>query len=214
MIPLIISYIISHGMLDFYTFKYFNDIFKYTLLVIFNYFMFYISPDFVFMIFLFFSMYHFGEDMRYLTDGKSIDRNNGILLITTLGLVNTQGIDFFCNTLYLNKELFYNLFFTLYIFSFVVIFFTNIKSIIISCIITLCIVCSCNFFISYLVLIHVPLAIYRYYINYGKDVVYSWITFMSILYFILDYTINVFIIKLSISIVNIHMIYITKWQLE
>ena len=214
MIPLIISYIISHGMLDFYTFKYFNDIFKYTLLVIFNYFMFYISPDFVFMIFLFFSMYHFGEDMRYLTDGESIDRNNGILLITTLGLVNTQGIDFFCNTLYLNKELFYNLFFTLYIFSFVVIFFTNVKSIIISCIITLCVVCKTNFFISYLVLIHVPLAIYRYYIKYGKDVVYSWITFMSILYFILDYTINVFIIKLSISIVNIHMIYITKWQLE
>jgi len=214
MIPLTISYIISHGMLDYLTFKEFEDVFKYVLLIIINYFMFAISSNFVFMLFLVFSMYHFGEDMRYLTDGTNIDRNNGILLISILGLLNPEQLGIICTLLDLNQELFHDFLLTLYIFSLVVMFFTNLKSFIIGGVINMCVFCDCNLFISYLLLVHVPLAIYRYYSCYGKDVVYSWLFFMCVLYFVLDYIINVFIIKVSISIVNIHMIYITKWQLE
>ena len=209
------AYIISHGMLDYLTFSNFTDIFIYTILVILNFFMFSISSDFVFLTFLTFSMYHFGEDFRYLTKGTNIDRYIGIMFVSGLGFYSKlTNINVLVKLLVLNKSLLLNYFKVFYIFSFIPCMFTNVNIIIISLIFNFLLHFIDPFviFLSYINFVHVPLAIYRYYIKYGKDVLVSWSVYIIILLYFLPSVINVTIIKLSISIVNIHMIYITKWQ--
>lgn len=215
MIHFIPAYIISHGVLDYLTFTNFNDIFIYTILVILNFLMFSISSDLAFLTFLTLSMYHFGEDIRYLTKGNVIDRYIGVMFVSGIGLyTKITNIHKLSELLNLNEKLLINYFSIFYIFSFIPCIFSNCNIIIISVILNylLIFVDPLVIFISYINFIHVPLAIYRYYLKYGKDVLVSWFIYIFILICFLPPMVNITIIKLSISIVNIHMIYITAWQ--
>ena len=210
---LVPSIIIAHGMLDYLTWSSIGDVFNYNLLIIVNYYLFQISADFCFMLFLLGSMYHFGEDFRYLTDGSSFDRVSGMLFLTTL-IKNSKSLQPVCLMLNLNYTLFKEFNHTLFLNACVFTSAVNTKLKIASILLLLFV----NFFdpdtefIVYLAFGHVPLAIYRYWRTYGKDVVYTWFLFILLIYSVSIGTINKRIVEWSISIVNVHMIYVTYWQ--
>lgn len=211
------SFIISHGMLDYLTYTKTTDFFVYVILVILNYLMFYISSDLIFLIFLLSSMYHFGEDFRFLTKGDNIDRIAGIMFVSGFGVYdNTGTFNYIINLLNLNDILFNQFFISFYIFSLISCTCCNKRIKSLTAIITvLFMYINTNIiFLTYMNFVHVPIAIYRYYKEYGKDVVISWLFYIIVVMVLMPKIINLFIIKLSISIVNVHMIYITRWQLK
>ena len=212
MLKFIVSYIISHGMLDYLTYTDINDVFNYIFLIILNYFIFYISSDFIFLVFLLCSMYHFGEDFRYLITGDYLDRSAGILLLSSIILVT--GMDDVCDILSLDCDLFNKFITVMYIFSIVAIQCCSIKIKFISIPLILLpyAINPYNEFIGYLAVIHVPTAIYRYYKCYGIDIIYAWLFFIILIYCFIQNIINPFIIKFTISLLNVHMLYITEWQ--
>lgn len=211
------SFIISHGMLDYLTYTKTIDFFAYVILVILNYLMFYISSDLIFLLFLLSSMYHFGEDFRFLTKGNDIDRIAGIMLVSGFGVYdNTDTFNYIEKLLNLNSLLFNQFFISFYIFSLISCIFCN-KNIKLLTVLINILFMSINtniIFLTYMNFVHVPIAIYRYYKEYGKDVVISWLFYIIVVMLLMPKVINLFIIKLSISIVNVHMLYITRWQLK
>ena len=162
-------------------------------------------------------MYHFGEDFRFLTKGNDIDRIAGIMLVSGFGVYdNTGTFNYIIKILNLNSLLFKQFFISFYIFSLISCIFCNKNIKLLSVLINILFM-SINtniIFLTYMNFVHVPIAIYRYYKEYGKDVVISWLFYIIVVMLLMPKVINLFIIKLSISIVNVHMLYITRWQLK
>lgn len=210
---LVPSIIIAHGMLDYLTWSSISDVFNYNLLVIVNYYLFQINADLCFMLFLLGSMYHFGEDFRYLTSGTSIDRVSGVLFLTTI-IKNSNSLQSVCVMLNLNYTLFKDFNHTLFMNACVFTSTVNNKLKIASIIFLLVVnyFDSDTEFIVYLAFGHVPLAIYRYLSKYGEDVIYTWMFFIILVYSVSFNSVNKQIVEWSISIVNVHMIYVTHWQ--
>ena len=207
------SVIISHGMLDYLTFKNPDDIINYIILVVINYYMFAINNNMIFMFFLVASMYHFGEDFRYLTDGNYVDRSTGILFLTSI-IQGSSGLKIICNMLDLDYVTFHEFTRTMLLISMGLVVLVNPKLQIISGVIV-CIqhyIAPYTEFMLYLLFIHVATALYRYTQKYGRDILYSYLFYVTIICIFVPNIVNAFIIKLSISIVNVHMLYVTDWQ--
>lgn len=202
-INLLISSFITHGLLDFYTFRNIYDLSTYILITIIYLYCMYILPSFCVLLFVISSMYHFGKDFYFFKFSKW----SGVVLFSSSIVLHYD--TWFQGVKYLNVE-YPNVF-----------IYTTCLSLIpglINCyhkpfggLISLCIGLGgpkCLFFYS--CLFHAPLGVYRFHKKIGYII---WCGSTIVLYFILPYIhIYNWMIKLSISVVMSHIVAISFWQ--
>ena len=218
---ILLASFISHGFLDFITLvpNIINNSSIYiSFLILFTTLMVNI-PSVTICLFIGISMYHFGEDFRYILQKRENTRWGGVMLFSSSVIF---GYDIWVNTLkYLNVS-------NPSLLSFAVLsmgipsalhIINNPISIISPFIIGLggpvpnLILYSCC--------IHSPLAVYRYILSFNSKCekitcIIVWVSGTGIVYFFIPYLqdITPFMINFSISFVISHVIFVTKWQLN
>lgn len=212
---------ISHGFLDLITFipniidnlsLYISFMILFTTLMV-------TIPSVTVILFIGVSMYHFGEDFRFILQKKENTRWGGVILFSSSVIF---GYHIWVNTLewldVYNPPLL-----SLAVLSMSVPSLLQIINYPISIIIP--------FFIGlggpipnlllYACCIHSPLAIYRYVSSFNTNCekiscIIFWISGTCVVYFFMPQIHNItpFFFKLSIGVVISHVIYVTKWQLK
>lgn len=220
MFNILYGFIIGHGFLDPYAFIKKNELFYYLLSILITNFLFYIYTEFMFLLFILFSMYHFGEDARYLFfKNNNLSRFFGVLLISST-IYNFSVWKILMLQLNIEDDIyiehFKNLLLGLFCLSlFAILSLKNLKFIFFSLSIILL-----NLYFEpgqvvtfYLSFLHTPLAIYRFVIKYDYFIVYLWLIFSCISFILLELgyfdKINSCMI---LSVITTHMDCITLWQ--
>lgn len=220
-ISLLLSSFIAHGLLDFITF--FPDLlnnasYYLSFMILFTGLMTYI-PSIGLIIFIGMSMYHFGEDFRFIFQKKENTRWGGVILFSSSIIFKpTIWIDTLTWLDISNPILLTNLVLLMGIPS-VLHIFKNPYSIITPFVIGLG--GAIPNLVLYACCIHSPLAMYRYIKSFSLkkekiECLILWGFNTIIIYIAMPYIpkLNIFVFKVSISIVISHIIYITKWQLK
>jgi len=208
---LLISNIISHGFLDFYN-QYFDNHYQflqsYLVMILFNCILMYNYPSLITLVFILMSIIHFGKDFVYITNNQNSMPLGYTLFFFTL----LWDQHFWTETLqlitYSNDKIIINILYLLFFrFMSLLIFDSNIINIIIFFIqgILSYQLGIYYFLLYYMSLIHVPLAIYQIVNCYGIKPLIIHLILLPIMYFV-PIIINKYIIILSISIVNTHML--------
>ena len=226
------SFIISHGFLDFFKFRNFEqDFIWYCLIIITNYFIFKTVPGISLLYFMYLSVGHFNDDILFIVKKYNLGKTkyNGygssIFLGTLLGVNNCNFyltvINYMVNSISVSK-LIYTLFFIFNLVQYIYSYYYYQKKerlIVVSLITSGFLLGPFYFILYYLSFIHLPIAIYKLVINRNEmDRMRIIHIFLSIGFILnhnvsnvlnLEYNYNIVknVIYLGISILTTHMIF-------
>ena len=221
---IMIASFIAHGFLDLITFfpRFYKHLSWYLICALFSLLTMIYYPAFGIMFFIGISMFHFGEDFRYLSGNApnnslvSTPHWAGALLFSTSTIVDWN--KWVYTLQWLNIP--YSNFLTFLVFISGIPAIFNIQSYMITFFSTLFGISGINGIIFYSSYIHTPLAIYRYIIDdninfKGKCCcLFIWSGGTIIVFYGMNYInyLTPVIFKIGIGIVVSHIIFITKWQ--
>ena len=216
----LISLAISHSFLDIYAvypdYK-FWIIYLYSICVV-NSLIYASKIPYIF--FILFSMYHFGKDFYYISgSSNTFDIWGGVYIISSTSFKNRDWLMFF-NKVGIEEELSDQILILLnlsfYISAIAILIWGSWFAISYCIIFTLIFSSNYNEFssiLAYFCIIHSPLAVYRFYLEFGKIVIFLWI-FMGIFINSIQKipTLDKELINIIISIIIVHMFVISTWQ--
>ena len=219
----LISAFAAHGFLDFITLlpQIINNLSVYLVIVLLFLTISTYIPSLALMIFVGSSMYHFGEDFRYLFNFQNRGTRWGGSIL--FGASTIKGYNIWSDTLkwmgVSNPFIFILCVFLSSIPSLLHIYY-NPLAIILPTAIGIC--GPYPFLLIYACLIHTPLAVYRYVLSFDTKLwktlcLVIWLGGSILVYTILPYLIpfiSVNVIRFMFGIVVAHIVYITQWQLR